>query len=109
MLAQNLDFNAIQKNAFDDKFKFGSGAKIGDIIGVVVPYVFYAAGIALLVYLVTAGLQMMTSRGDPKAMQMAQAKITNALLGFVIIFVAFYLVQLLGVLLGITQFGEIFK
>lgn len=85
--------------------------KIGTIISVILTnYVFYAAGLMLLVYLVMGGLQMMTSRGDPKAMQAAQGKITNALLGFVIIVVAFLLVQIIGSLLHLqgTMFGSIF-
>jgi hypothetical protein len=86
-----------------------SNLKIGSIIGAVLPYIFGVAAILLLIYLVTAGLSMMLSRGDPKAMQAAQAKITNALIGFVIVFFAFALVALTGKILGISVFGNIFK
>jgi hypothetical protein len=85
--------------------------KIGSIIVSVLPYVFGIAAILLLIYLVTAGLSMMLSRGDPKAMQGAQAKITNALIGFVIVIVAFFIVQLLGRILGLQTnfiFSQIF-
>ena len=84
--------------------------KLGNFITIIIPYIFSAAGLALLIYLILGGLQMMTSRGDPKAMQSAQAKITNALIGFVIIIIAFFIVQLLGQLFGIqgTLFGQIF-
>jgi len=58
---------------------------------------------------VAGGLQMMLSRGDPKAIQSAQGKITNALLGFVIVFVSYWLVKLLGQIFGIEIFGDIFK
>ncbi|EKE12629.1 MAG: hypothetical protein ACD_13C00149G0011 [uncultured bacterium] len=108
MLTQ-LDFDQIQKGAFPDA-KFGSTSKVGDIINLVLPYIFAAAGIALLIYLVLGGLQMMTSRGDPKAMQTAQAKVTNAIIGFVIVFLAFTIVQLIAQLLGLegTMFSQIF-
>ena len=43
----------------------------------------------------------MTSRGDPKAMQSAQAKITNATIGFVIVIFAYFLVALIGKIFGI--------
>lgn len=85
--------------------------KIGTIISVILTnYIFYAAGLMLLVYLVMGGLQMMTSRGDPKALQAAQGKITNALIGFIIVVVSFFLVQILGSLLHLqgTMFGSIF-
>jgi hypothetical protein len=53
----------------------------------------------------------MTSRGDPKAAQGAQAKITNALIGFIIVIFAFFIVQLFGQVFGIqnTLFGQIFR
>lgn len=84
--------------------------KLGGIIIAILPYIFGAAALALLIYLVLGGLQMMTSRGEPKAMQSAQAKITNALIGFVIVIVAFFIIQLVAQLFGIkgTIFGQIF-
>ncbi len=86
--------------------------KFGDIIGQIFStYIFYAAGIALLIYLIIGGFQFMLSRGDPKATQAAQARISNAVIGFIIIFLAFIIVQLVGQLFGLsgTIFGEIFK
>lgn len=106
MLTQNLD--KIQASAFPTA-NFGASAKIGDVIGSTLPYIFGAAGIALLIYLVIGGLQMMISRGDPKAMQSAQSKISNALIGFVIIFFAFTIVQIIGQIFGLegTLFSQI--
>jgi hypothetical protein len=103
-----IDFNKIQTGAFPGNT---IPANIGGLIGNILPYIFGAAGLALLIYLVIGGLQMMTSRGDPKAMQGAQAKITNAVIGFVIVIFAFVFVQLIGSIFGIqnTLFGQIFK
>ena len=104
LLAQDL--NAIQSQGLPGNiFAVGPGVFISSLL----PYVFGAAAILLLIYLVTAGLSMMMSRGDPKAMQAAQARITNALIGFVIVFFAFALVSLIGSILGIAVFGDIFK
>jgi hypothetical protein len=107
LLAQDL--NSIQTGAFPNAT---FGTNIGDFISKsgIMDYIFGAAAIALLIYLVLGGLQMMTSQGEPKTMQGAQAKITNALLGFVIIIVAFFIVQLVGNLLGLqgTLFGQVF-
>lgn len=107
MLTQNLE--QIQKEAFPESGSIGA-ITIGSLISKTLPYIFGAAGIALLVYLVIGGLQMMISRGDPKAMQSAQAKITNALIGFVIVFFAFTLVQIIGQVLGLegTLFSQVF-
>ena len=84
---------------------------IGEVISTIIPYIFGAAAIALLIYLIIGGFQFMLSRGDPKASQAAQAMITNAVIGFVIIIIAFLLVQLIGQLFGLgtsSSFGQIF-
>jgi len=81
---------------------------IGSIINKILPYIFYGSGIALLIYLVFGGFQLMLSQGDPKAIEGAKNKITGAVIGFVIIFVAYWLVLLIGRLLGITIFESIF-
>lgn len=105
MLAQNLD--SIQSNGLPG---FKGGNNIGEFFqnSKILEYVFGAAAIALLIYLTMGGFQMMTSQGDPKAMQGAQAKITSALTGFIIVIIAYFIVTLLGKLLGIGGFGGIF-
>jgi hypothetical protein len=106
LLAQ--DFDAIQSSAMPE-FKFtGESGKIGNIITNLLPYLFTVAGVILLLYLIYGGFQLMLSRGDPKGMQAAQGKITSAIIGFIIIFIAYWLVQLLGKVLGLTQIGGIF-
>jgi len=107
VLPSPLDLNQIQKGAFPNATPLAS-LSVGGIITNILPYIFGAAGIALLVYLVLGGLQMMTSRGDPKAMQSAQGKITNAVIGFVIIIIASFVVLLIGELLHISSITQIF-
>lgn len=82
---------------------------LGRIISTVIPYLFGGAGLLLLLYLIWGGFGYMLSGGDPKAAEGAKQKITNALVGFVIIFVAYWLVQILGTVFGISQFGEVFR
>ena len=50
----------------------------------------------------------MTSRGDPKAVAAAKEKITFAVAGFVIIFVSYWIVQIVGQILGIQDILDIF-
>lgn len=103
------DLKNIQSEAFPSASPLASITPAG-IVSNILPYVFGAAGLALLVYMIFGGLQYMLSRGDPKAMQSAQAKITNALIGFLIIILAFTITQLVAQILGInnTIFGSIF-
>ncbi len=87
---------------------FNVGATIGDIISMAIPYIFIIAGMLLLVYLIFGGLQLMLSQGDPKAAGAAKAHITNALIGFFIIFIAFWVVQIFGLVLGLQGITNIF-
>jgi hypothetical protein len=107
-LAQ-IDFEALEGSQADVGFNF-AGAGLGEIVSQLIPYFLTFAGILLLLYLLFGGLQLMLSRGDPKAMQDAKGKITNALVGFIIVFTAYWLVQLVGQLLGLesSTFGELF-
>lgn len=85
-----------------------SGNNIGSIVSGLLTYIFPIAGFLLLLYLIFGGYQFMLSRGDPKALQDAKAKITYALIGFIIIFVAYWLMQLIARILSIPDIAEIF-
>ncbi len=110
MLAQNLDLNEIQKQAIPKGSTFNFANKsLGDIISALLPYLFSAAGILLLLYLVYGGLQLMLSGGDPKAVQSARDKITGALIGFIIIFAAYWITQIIANMLGLKSILDTFK
>lgn len=104
MLAQ-IDFNSL-KGSLPNPTAYPD--KITDLISTALKFVFPAAGILLLFYLVLGGFSLMTSGGDPKAMQSAKAKITSALVGFVIVFAAYWIVQIVGIILGLGDITKIF-
>jgi len=83
--------------------------KIGTIVTGILPYVFTITGILLLIYLIMGGLQLMLAAGDPKKIQGAWGKVTNALIGFVIIFIAYWLTQLIGKIFNIQIISDIFS
>ena len=83
--------------------------QIGTIITNILPYVFFATGILLLIYLLMGGLQLMLAAGDPKKVQGAWGKITNAVIGFVIIFIAYWVTKLVGQIFNIAIINSIFK
>ncbi len=92
------DLNSIQT---------GAGLNLGGIFtwpgiyNTVLPFVFGVSGIVLLFNLISAGFKMMTSVGDPKAIQMAKSKITTSLIGIMILFSSFWIVQLIWKFIGI--------
>jgi len=92
------------KKAFPQA-KFGVNTTIGDILSALFPYLFVLAGLILFLYLIIGGFELLTSAGSPKAVESAKGKITNAFIGFIIIFIAYWLVQILEIVLGITILG----
>lgn len=81
---------------------------IGSIISALLPYFYGLAGFLVLLYLVLGGYQVLTSQGDPKLMATGREKITWAIVGFIILFSAYWIVQLAGRILDIQQIIDIF-
>lgn len=104
MLAQDtVNFEQLQRSVTPT----GPG-DVGELISKIMPYIFYLSAALLLIYLVLGGLQLMMSRGDPKAISAAQSKITNALIGFLIIALAAGIVIILGRVLKVSVFSNLF-
>lgn len=103
-LAQNLE--RIQQNA---KINLPFTTIGGIFSQANLRIIFAIAGILLLIYLLFGGLQLMFSTGDPKKIEAAKGKITNAIIGFVIIFISYWIVQLVGILFNIQIIKDIFK
>lgn len=102
----DIDWNVIKSEGLPN-FRFNY-LNTGYVIRFILLYAFPAAGILVLLYLLWGGLQLMTSGGDPKAIQAARDKITGALVGLVIIFTAFWVVQILASFLGVPVLRDAF-
>jgi hypothetical protein len=81
---------------------------VSGIIGEIIPFVFAFAGIGLLIMILSAGFTLLTSAGDAKKMESGKSRLTSALTGFIIIFTAYWLVQLVGMMFGLTSINTIF-
>ena len=75
---------------------------LGDLISHLIPYIFVIAGLILLFVIIGAGFTMFTSVGNPESTKKAQQQLTFGLVGFVVIFLAYWIVQLLGSIFGIS-------
>ena len=84
---------------------FGSGTKIGHLINRLLPFAFYLAGLILLIMLIIGGFEMLTSGGSPDKMKAAQGRITSAVIGFVIVFISYWLMRILEIVFGISILG----
>ncbi|MCL5675953.1 MAG: pilin [Patescibacteria group bacterium] len=86
--------------AYPQGFRW-AGSDIGSIISFVLPYAFVLSGILLLFFLISGGFDLMTSAGDAKKTEQAKEKLTNALIGFIIVFASFWIYQIIKYILGI--------
>ena len=78
---------------------------IGELVTELLPYILWVAGLGLLLYLVLGGFEILTSEGNPEKMAQGRAKITQAIAGFLIIFSAYWLTQILELVFGIQIIG----
>lgn len=72
------------------------------IINALIPVIFIIAGLILLFLFVFGGFTIFSSAGNPEKIKKGTAMITSGLVGFLIIFAAYWIIELLQITLGIT-------
>ncbi len=93
-----------------EKF-FGSGSTtklkeitgIGSLVTTVIQIAFALAGIIFIVLLIAGGIGMIAGAGQDNPEQAAKGKqaVTSALIGFIVVFATYWIVQLIEELTGI--------
>jgi hypothetical protein len=81
---------------------------ISSLVAKAFPFIFALAGVGLLLMIIAAGFTLMTSAGDSKKMEAGKNRLTFAIVGFLIIFTAFWVVQLLGTMFGVEPIQTYF-
>lgn len=84
-------------------FKFANSS-MGDVIGGIIKYIYIFAGFALIVVLITGGFSVLTSAGVPEKAKLGYDKITQALTGFIIVFLSYMVVLLIQAIFKIKIF-----
>ncbi|OGF98788.1 hypothetical protein A3D78_03740 [Candidatus Gottesmanbacteria bacterium RIFCSPHIGHO2_02_FULL_39_14] len=79
----------------------GRFTNLASLVNNAMPILMALAGIALLLYLIWGGFDFLTSMGDPKKAEAGKTKITQAIIGFFIIFAAYWITQLVAFLFGL--------
>lgn len=75
-------------------------AGFSKLLNNVISMIVALASIALFAYLLMGGFQFVTAAGDKAQVDGAKKTITNAIVGIIIMSVAFLLVKILGAILG---------
>ncbi len=77
---------------------------VASVVSEAFKYVFPIAGLALFFMLIAGGFQLLTAAGNADAVKAGYNKILYAMVGFLIIFVAYWVIQVLEMILGIKVF-----
>lgn len=100
-----------------DKLKIGDGTtpygaqfgrSVGDYYGslssflnLLLPLVFIVAGIILFFLLIAGGFGIIASGGNAKSVEQGKGQVTGAVIGFLVIFAAYWIIQLIQVITGV--------
>ena len=81
---------------------FGKDRTIGDLVSLFLNGAFVLAGILVLVLFLVGGFSIIAGAGksEPEAAQKGKNAITGAILGFVVIFAAYWIVRIIEVMTG---------
>ena len=85
-----------------EEFNALSGITIGSIISALVLIVLIIAALVFFFMLVIGGIKYITSGGDKAQTEAARGQITAALIGLVIVFAAWAIIQLVDTLFGVN-------
>ncbi len=106
---QKLAFNIgealwLKKNqGIENTTGYGS---IGELISSILPNIYVIAGIILFFLMVGGGLMIVVSAGkdDPEGTAKGSKAVTSALIGFLIIFASYWIMQIIQTVTGIKFF-----
>ena len=76
----------------------------GTVVRNLVIIAFFAAGLFFLAQVLIGGISWINAGGDPKAMEAARSRITNAVIGLVIVAASFGITLIATYALGINIF-----
>lgn len=78
---------------------------ISNIVSIFLEAAFALAGIILLFFFILGGIGLISSAGqsDPGKAEQSKKTITSAVIGFVIVFASYWIVKLIGQLLGVPN------
>ncbi len=106
-LARAADF--ADYDAYENAIGLGGGqintSNLGGIISSILPTLLTLAGIILFGMLVSGGFTMLAGAADKEAQEKGKKTITSALFGFAVIFLAFWIAQILQIIFKIDIVG----
>lgn len=90
---------------FGAAVKFQNVNSVSQVVSVLLNIAFVIAGISLLILFIVSGIGLISSAGDsdPQKTEQAKKSITSAVIGFIVVFASYWIVKLIGQLVGIPN------
>ncbi|MFC1711013.1 hypothetical protein ACFLZ1_00345 [Patescibacteria group bacterium] len=82
-------------------FNFAGGS-LADVINEALKYIFPFAGLIMFFLFIAAGFQLLTSAGNPESTKKGYQRLLFAIIGFLVIFLSYWLIQIIGKILGFS-------
>jgi hypothetical protein len=82
----------------------GQGLSLGSVLGFVITIAFIIAILVALLFLIWGGIKWITSGGDKGGVEAARSQIIAAIIGLIIVFLAFFILNLVLGLFGLDLF-----
>lgn len=86
---------------FDVLCRF-TAAGFGPLVGLIITLLFVIAVIVALIFLIYGGIKWIISGGDKAALDSARNHIVAAIVGLIIVFLAYFIIQIVGGFFGIS-------
>lgn len=80
----------------------GEGYTLQDVIAFAINIAFGIAGLVAVIYLIIGGFKYVTSGGNPDTVELAKGTILNAIIGLIVILIAFLIVQFILRAIGVS-------
>lgn len=105
MPAAMLHYAYMESNIRDTYLGEHALSEVGSLnafISQVLPNIYTASGVLLLVYAVIGGFMLVTAAGNEEQAGKGKQALTNAIIGFIIIFASYWIIQIIEILTGVT-------
>jgi hypothetical protein len=87
---------------YDSSLNFAfSGKSVGDVISSLLNYLLPLAGILMFAMIIYGGLTLMLSGGNPEGVKEGTRKIVLGVVGFIVVFAAFWIIKIVEAIFGI--------
>jgi len=81
---------------------------LGSLVSTILPNIFMVSGVILFFLIIAGGFMVISSAGNAEKTDKGKQAITGAIIGFVIIFASYWIVQIIEIITGVNILNSTF-